>query len=52
MCQSHKVLLRDVVARSAEVAATTRSRSTKVQVLAALLTAATDPGGLGLVVGF
>ena len=51
MCQSHRVLLRDVVAKSVEVAAT-RSRSAKVQSLAALLSAATDPGELGLVVGF
>ncbi|MGH3984509.1 MAG: hypothetical protein ACRDST_17935 [Pseudonocardiaceae bacterium] len=41
------MLLRDAV----EVAAT-RSRSAKGQSLAALLSAATDPGELGLVVGF
>jgi hypothetical protein len=44
------VLLRDVVAKSVEVAAT-RSRSAKVQSLAALLSATTDPGELGLVIG-
>lgn len=51
MCQSQGVLLREVVARSAEVAVT-RSRRAKVQSLATLLNAATDPGELGLVVGF
>jgi DNA ligase-1 len=51
MCQSQEVLLREVVARSGEVAAT-RSRRAKVQSIAVLLNAATDPGELGLVVGF
>ena len=51
MCQSQEMLLREVVARSAEVAAA-RSRRAKVQSLATLLNAATDPGELDLVVGF